>query len=84
MSYYLMSISLPGDMLKKVDMMSMMNSLEVRVPMLDNHLVDKFLRLPHTYKVNRYNAKILLRKLTEERLGSEIAQEKVGICSTSR
>tara|TARA_B100000287_G_scaffold374108_1_gene373706 strand:+ start:44 stop:643 length:600 start_codon:yes stop_codon:yes gene_type:complete len=75
-TYYLMTISLPGDMLKKVDMMSMMNGLEVRVPMLDNGLVENYLGLPHNYKVQNSKAKILLRGLARKRISKNIADKK--------
>jgi asparagine synthase (glutamine-hydrolysing) len=76
MSYYLLSISLPGDMLKKVDMMSMMNSVEIRVPMLDNTLVEDFFNIPHNLKVQKNYAKIILRELAKKRVGNEIAFKK--------
>ncbi|MEM8895988.1 MAG: asparagine synthase (glutamine-hydrolyzing) [Bacteroidota bacterium] len=43
---------LPNDMLTKVDMMSMANSLEVRVPFLDHQVVDFAFRLSDDFKIN--------------------------------
>lgn len=47
-----MKLVLPGDMLVKVDMMSMANSLEVRSPFLDYKVVDFAFGLPASYKVD--------------------------------
>lgn len=47
-----MRLVLPGDMLVKVDNMSMANSLEVRSPFLDHQVVDFAFGLPAGYKVN--------------------------------
>lgn len=44
---------LPGDMLQKVDLMSMANSLEVRSPFLDYRVVDFAFQLPSDYKIDR-------------------------------
>ena len=44
---------LPADMLHKVDMAGMMHSLEVRVPLLDFHVVELALSLPSHWKVDR-------------------------------
>jgi asparagine synthase (glutamine-hydrolysing) len=55
-----MKLVLPGDMLVKVDLMSMANSLEVRVPFLDYRVVDFAFTLPSIYKVDRrYRKKIV-------------------------
>jgi asparagine synthase (glutamine-hydrolyzing) len=47
-----MKLVLPGDMLVKVDMMSMANSLEVRCPFLDYKVVDFSFGLPASYKID--------------------------------
>ncbi len=52
---------LPSDMLTKVDMMSMANSLEVRVPFLDHRLVEFATRIPDEFKVNGKQGKIILQ-----------------------
>ncbi len=54
---------LPGDLLPKVDRMSMAHSLEVRVPYLDNEVVDLVLTLPGRLKQNLGRDKILLREV---------------------
>jgi len=54
---------LPGDLLPKVDRMSMAHSLEVRVPYLDNEVVDLVLTLPGRLKQNLRRDKILLREV---------------------
>jgi asparagine synthase (glutamine-hydrolysing) len=65
--------NLPGDMLRKVDMMSMRNSLEVRVPMLDEDLVSVGLQLPHALKATTRRGKLVLRALAAQWLPSEVA-----------
>jgi asparagine synthase (glutamine-hydrolysing) len=43
---------LPNDMLTKVDLMSMANSLEVRTPFLDFEVVNFIFSLPEDFKIN--------------------------------
>ena len=55
-----MNLVLQNDMLMKVDLMSMANSLEVRVPFLDYELVNYAFSLPSDYKIdNNLRKKIL-------------------------
>jgi len=53
--------SLPGDMLHKVDSMSMLHSLEVRVPLLDHRVCELAFSLPGSFKMKRgYGKRILI------------------------
>lgn len=52
-----------SDYLKKSDMMSMYNSLEFRVPMLDEDLTKFSLSIPYHYKSSRKTTKLILRHL---------------------
>src|SRR2546422_5802938 len=54
----------------KVDRMSMAHSLEVRVPLLDHHLLEWVLRLPWAMRFQRGRGKHLLRS-EERRVGKE-------------
>ncbi|MEP2026288.1 MAG: asparagine synthase (glutamine-hydrolyzing) [Reichenbachiella sp.] len=63
---------LPNDMLKKVDLMSMANSLEVRVPFLDHELVDFVFRLPEEMKINGSFRKRILQDTYRSILPSEL------------
>ncbi len=58
-------IFLPGDLLPKVDRMSMAHSLEVRVPFLDNEVANFVLPLPGRLKATLVRDKILLRRAVE-------------------
>lgn len=55
-----LQMSLPYDMLQKVDLASMMHSLEVRLPLLDPTVVDFAFSLPSHLKVRRGLRKRLL------------------------
>jgi len=59
---------LPGDLLPKVDRMSMAHSLEVRVPYLDNQVADLVLALPGRLKQTLRRDKILLRRTAKKLL----------------
>src|SRR6202021_2284973 len=59
---------LVGDILTKVDRMSMATSLEVRVPMLDQDFVEWAAALPLEWKFRESTRKYLLKRLAE-RLG---------------
>ncbi|ODS31244.1 MAG: asparagine synthase [Candidatus Scalindua rubra] len=52
--------SLPGDMLTKVDLMSMRNSLEVRVPFLDHEVVEFAFEMEGDVKLKRLKRKYIL------------------------
>jgi asparagine synthase (glutamine-hydrolysing) len=54
---------LPGDILTKVDRMSMAASLEVRAPILDHHVVEWAARLPEGLKFRDGHGKYLLKKV---------------------
>lgn len=63
---------LEGDMLHKVDSMSMANSLEVRTPFLDVNLVDYVFSLPAQYKIDKYSTKKILREAFQNELPEQI------------
>ncbi len=56
-----MNVVLANDMLVKVDLMSMANSLEVRVPFLDYRVVNFLFSLPGEYKINHSIRKRILQ-----------------------
>ncbi len=62
--------------LTKVDRMSMANSLEVRVPLLDLHVVEVAQRIPHRLRINQLQTKIILRLLMQNRLPKSVLTMK--------
>lgn len=54
---------LPGDILTKVDRMSMATSLEARVPILDHHFVEWVVGLPVHWKMRGPEQKYIFKKL---------------------
>lgn len=70
---------LPNDILAKVDVTSMMNSLEVRVPFLDHELAEFVARLPSSMKLRNGKSKYILKRLMGSRLPkSVINRPKMG------
>lgn len=67
---------LPDDYLTKVDRMSMLNSLEVRVPFLDHKLLEFGTAMPGKYKLNGLTSKYLLKKMMKNRLPNNIITGK--------
>lgn len=67
-----MSLLLPNDMLMKVDLMSMANSLEVRVPLLDHRIVDFAFSLPTHFKIDTNEKKKILKDTFRHELPSII------------
>lgn len=67
-----MKLVLPNDMLTKVDMMSMANGLEVRVPFLDHEVVNFVFTLPSNSKIDSAIRKKILQDTFRELLPSEL------------
>ncbi|MEO9805384.1 MAG: asparagine synthase (glutamine-hydrolyzing) [Reichenbachiella sp.] len=63
---------LPNDMLKKVDLMSMANSLEVRVPFLDHELVNFVFSLSEEMKITQSMRKRILQDTFRDVLPKEL------------
>jgi asparagine synthase (glutamine-hydrolysing) len=73
MTEFLFGVGLPSDMLRKVDMMSMLTSIEVRVPLLDDELVELGLTFPHYLKTDGRQGKLVLRELASDWLPHSVA-----------
>jgi asparagine synthase (glutamine-hydrolysing) len=70
---------LPGDILTKVDRMSMANSLEARVPLLDHPLVEFACSLPPDLRFRGGTTKYLLKRVLQGRVPSEaVSRAKQG------
>jgi asparagine synthase (glutamine-hydrolysing) len=67
---------LQDDILTKVDRASMMVSLEVRSPFLDNGVVEFARRIPHRYKYRNGQTKYLLKKALKRVLPRDIIYRK--------
>ena len=66
--YYRNFHTLPGNMLIKVDRMSMANSLEVRAPFLDPDLFEASTKLPDQFLINKGLGKYIIRQIMKEDL----------------
>lgn len=70
---------LPGDILTKVDRMSMAASLEARVPLLDHELIEFVTRIPSELKLKSLETKYIFKKAMEGIVPNEILyREKQG------
>lgn len=79
-NYSDMKVWLPDDNLIRVDTMSMAHSLEVRVPLLDQELVEFMARIPAQTRMHRGKLKYLFKKAMSEILPpSIINREKAGL-----
>jgi len=68
---------LAEDMLVKVDRASMLNSLEVRAPLLDYRLIEfAFGKVPSYLKATAISRKVLLKKLSARLLPPEFDQDR--------
>jgi asparagine synthase (glutamine-hydrolysing) len=67
---------LPDDLLIKADKMTMANSLELRVPLLDHQILEFAASLPADYKLKGTSMKHILKKALSKRLPREILYRK--------
>jgi asparagine synthase (glutamine-hydrolysing) len=67
---------LPDDLLVKVDLMGMANSLEVRSPFLDHKLVEYTAQLPPSLKLKGFTSKYILKKCLKGNLPSQIINRR--------
>lgn len=67
-----LSAYLPGDLLVKVDIASMANSLELRSPLLDVNVIEWGISLPHKYKVKGFETKHILKDVARSLVPPEL------------
>lgn len=71
--------NLPNDLVVKMDIASMANSLETRSPFLDHKLMEFAASLPAKYKMNGFIKKYLLKKVAQGLIpGENIHRKKMG------
>ena len=68
--------SLPDDLLLKADKMTMANSLELRVPLLDHLLLEFAASLPTDFKVRRFTTKYIAKRALGKHLPKAILQRR--------
>jgi asparagine synthase (glutamine-hydrolysing) len=69
---------LPFDILTKVDIAAMANSLEVRVPLLDHHVVELAATIPSEFKLkplaDGWDKKHILKRLAKQRYPADLIE----------
>ncbi len=76
--YLYLKTYLPNELLRASDAMSMLSSLELRVPFLDHRLVERALAIPATHKMRWRKGKLLLRDIADARLADPTSAIKRG------
>jgi asparagine synthase (glutamine-hydrolysing) len=67
---------LPDDLLIKADKMTMANSTELRVPLLDHKVLEFAASLPPHMKLNGFSTKYILKKALSDKIPREIRERK--------
>jgi asparagine synthase (glutamine-hydrolysing) len=67
---------LPDDLLIKADKMTMANSLELRVPLLDHQVLEFAASLPPSFKLHVFKTKYILKRALTKRIPPEIRDRK--------
>jgi len=67
---------LPDDLLIKADKMTMANSIELRVPLLDHKVLEYAASLPPRQKVNGRNTKYILKRALSQQIPHQIRNRK--------
>ncbi|MCQ9208240.1 MAG: asparagine synthase (glutamine-hydrolyzing) [Omnitrophica bacterium] len=67
---------LPEDLLVKMDIATMANSLEARSPFLDHNVMEFAASLPIGFKMRSFKLKYLLKELAQDLLPKEILQRR--------
>ena len=67
---------LPNDLLVKVDIASMANSLEARSPFLDHKLIEFAASLPENLKMHRFETKSLLKKVAARLVPKDVVYRR--------
>lgn len=67
---------LPDDLLIKADKMTMANSVELRVPLLDHKVLEFAAKLPRNQKVRRWTMKYLAKKALSGRVPGPILKRR--------
>jgi asparagine synthase (glutamine-hydrolysing) len=68
--------TLPDDLLLKADKMTMANSIELRVPLLDHKILEFAATLPENFKVRKFTTKYIAKAALSNRVPREILQRK--------
>jgi asparagine synthase (glutamine-hydrolysing) len=63
---------LPGDLLVKVDIATMANSLELRSPLLDVNVIEWGVSLPRNYKIKGFETKHILKDVARSLVPAEL------------
>jgi asparagine synthase (glutamine-hydrolysing) len=67
---------LPDDLLLKADKMTMANSVELRVPLLDHKLLEFAASLPGHFKVNGFTTKYIAKRVLQSRVPQAILDRR--------
>lgn len=67
---------LPDDLLIKADKMTMANSVELRVPLLDHRILEFAASLSPSFKLKGFSLKYILKKVLSQKLPKEIRNRK--------